>query len=212
MVWLKCKKGLSVLKAMAAPSLPVVSKCGAQCHWLWTRPHNNGTNLLKLDRVQNEAVWVILRTTKDTPIETMRFMLDFPPMQTRQKVEQVKAYFSAIENRHNPLHEAVKDAKGCRRVGHVLDGSSRGLNTASMPADRAQANQGVGKVPKPIPASPWDTPARKLGKALLRLASRQNSQRSSFSFKKTTRPYSVHWCLSHQRPVIVVLHCQAWCS
>jgi len=39
-----------------------------------------------------------LRTTKDTPTETKRFMLDLPPMQTRQKVEQVKAFFSAVEN------------------------------------------------------------------------------------------------------------------
>ena len=34
------------------------------------------TNLLKLDRVQNEAVRFILGTTKDTPTETMMFMLD----------------------------------------------------------------------------------------------------------------------------------------
>ena len=68
-------------------------------------------NLLKLDRVQNEAMRVILGTTKDTPITTMRFMLDLPPVQTRQKVEQIKAYFSAVENPYNPLHEAVKDSK-----------------------------------------------------------------------------------------------------
>ena len=41
------------------------------------------TNLLKLDRVQNVAMRVILGTTKDTPIETMRLMPDFIPMQTR---------------------------------------------------------------------------------------------------------------------------------
>ena len=41
-------------------------------------------NLLKLDRVQNEAMRVILGTTKDTPTENIRFMLDLPPMQTRQ--------------------------------------------------------------------------------------------------------------------------------
>ena len=35
-------------------------------------------------------------------------------MQTRQKVEQVKAYFSAVENPYSPLHEAMKDTKGCR--------------------------------------------------------------------------------------------------
>ena len=47
------------------------------------------TNLLTLGRVQNEAMRVILVTTKDTPCEIMRFMLDLPPMQTRQKEEQV---------------------------------------------------------------------------------------------------------------------------
>ena len=41
----------------------------------------------------------------------MLHLLDLPPMQTRQKVEQVKAYFSAFENPHTPLHEAVKDTK-----------------------------------------------------------------------------------------------------
>ena len=41
-------------------------------------------------------------------------MLDLPPMQTRQKVEQIKAYFSAVKDPHNPLLEAVKDTKGCR--------------------------------------------------------------------------------------------------
>ena len=56
------------------------------------------TNPLNLDRVQNEAMRVILGTTKDTPIETTRFMLDLPPMQTRQKVEQIKAYFRAVRN------------------------------------------------------------------------------------------------------------------
>ena len=66
------------------------------------------TNLLKLDRVQNETIRVILGTTKDTPIETMQFMLDLPPMQTRQKVEQIKAYFSAVKNPHNPLHQSMK--------------------------------------------------------------------------------------------------------
>ena len=57
---------------------------------------------------------VILGTTKDTPTETTRFMLDLPPMQTRQKLEQVKAHFSPVKNPHNPLHEAIKDTQGCR--------------------------------------------------------------------------------------------------
>ena len=71
------------------------------------------TDLLKLDRVQNEAMRVMLGTTRDTPIETM-IILVLSPVQTRHKEEQVKAYFGAVENPHIPPHEAVKDTKECR--------------------------------------------------------------------------------------------------
>ena len=95
------------------------------------------TNLLNLDRVQNEAKRVILGTTEDTPTETKRFMIQLYPMQTRQKMEQLKTYFSAIENPHSPFRKAMKDTQGMQTgMGQVLNGSSRGLNTASMPADR----------------------------------------------------------------------------
>ena len=43
------------------------------------------TNLLKLDRVQNVAMRVILGTTKDTPCETTRFMLDLAPTNTNHR-------------------------------------------------------------------------------------------------------------------------------
>ena len=49
-------------------------------------------------------------------VRAKRFILVLPPMQIRQKVEQIKAYFSAVEKPHNPLHEAVKDTKR-RRLG-----------------------------------------------------------------------------------------------
>ena len=53
--------------------------------------------------------------------------------------------------------------------------SSRGVNIASMSADRTQANQGMGKIPKPIPVHlVLDTSTGKLGKALSRMASRQS--------------------------------------
>ena len=47
--------------------------------------------------------------------ETVRFILHLPTMQTRQNVEQLKAYFSAVKTPHNPPHEAAKDSKGCRQ-------------------------------------------------------------------------------------------------
>ena len=42
------------------------------------------SNLLKLDRVQNEAMSVTLRITKDIPVEAMRYLLDLSSMETRQ--------------------------------------------------------------------------------------------------------------------------------
>ena len=137
------------------------------------------TKLLKLDRVQNEAMRVILGTTKNTTTETMRFMLDLQPMQTREKVEQVKTEFTAVENPHNPLHEVVKDTKGCS----VELGKSSSI--ASV------------KVPKPIPASPspQDTLTRKFEKALLRMASRQNDVRDQAFYSRkqqTSKSPCVH--------------------
>ena len=52
---------------------------------------------------------VILGTIKDTPSETIQFMLDLPLMVTRWKVEQVKAYFSTVENPSSTLQEPVKN-------------------------------------------------------------------------------------------------------
>ena len=57
--------------------------------------------------VQNEAMRVFLGTTKDTSIEPKRYLLDLPPMETRHKMEQVKAYLNAMQNPKNPLYNAV---------------------------------------------------------------------------------------------------------
>ena len=114
---LRCKKGLSALKAMASKGIE-----RRHLFLLYQSVIDYGlglttlsqSNLLKLDRVQNEAMTVILGTTKDTPIETMRYLLDLPSMETRHKEEQVKAYLNAMQNPKNLLHDAVKEEKGCR--------------------------------------------------------------------------------------------------
>ena len=118
---LRCKKGLSTLKAMASKGIEqrhlfllyqsVILSVIDYGLGLTTLSQSN---LLKLDRVQNEAMRVILGTTKYIPIETMRYLLDLPSMETRHKVEQVKAYLNAMQNPKNPLHDAVKEEKGCR--------------------------------------------------------------------------------------------------
>ena len=52
-------------------------------------------------------------TTIDTPIQAMRCLLDLPSIETRHKMEQVKACLKAVQNPRNPLHGAVKEEKGC---------------------------------------------------------------------------------------------------
>ena len=152
---LRCKKGLSALKAMASKGIEqrhlfllfqsVILSVIDYGLGLTTLSQSN---LLKLDRVQNEAMRVILGTTKDTPIETMRYLLDLPSMETRHKVEQVKAYLNAMQNPKNPLHDAVKEEKGCRLArGKFMDGPSRTINPACVQSHRAQASKGLGKTP-----------------------------------------------------------------
>ena len=87
---LRCKKGLSALKTMAAKGID-------QRHLFLLYPSVilnvidyglgltilSQSNLLKLDRVQKEAMRVILGRAKDTPIEAMSYLLGLPSMKTR---------------------------------------------------------------------------------------------------------------------------------
>ena len=85
----KRNKGLSVLKVMAAKGieprhlfLPYQSVVLSVIDYGLGPTTVARTNPLNLDRVQSEAMRVILGTTKDTPTEITRFMLDLPSMQT----------------------------------------------------------------------------------------------------------------------------------
>ena len=55
-------------------------------------------------------VWV----SEMSPIEATRYLLDLRSMETRHKEEQVEAYLNAMQNSKKPLHDAVKEEKGCR--------------------------------------------------------------------------------------------------
>ena len=118
---LKCKKGISVLRAMSTKGIEqrhlfqlYQSIILSVIDYGLGLTTISSTNLQKLDRIQNEAMRIILGTTRDTPTEAMRHVLDLPPVETRQKIAQVKAYLSAVENPQNPLHKATKESKGDR--------------------------------------------------------------------------------------------------
>ena len=144
------------------------------------------TNLLNLDRVQNEAMRVILGNTKDTPVETIRFMLDLPPMQTRQKVEQVIAYFSAVGN----SHKGCRLARGKSWMGHAQDSILQVCQRTELNKPR----NGKGTQNRFRRLNETLLPENLL-KALSRMASRQNRVRDQASHSRkhqTARPHSVH--------------------
>ena len=130
-----------------------------------------------------EACWVprglfihshcLLFPQTGSPTETMQFMLDLPPMRTRQKVEQVKKPHCSMEPR-----KTQRDADWDRQVLDLGQAEESVLKIYQLTA-RDQANQGMGKVHALILTPLRDTPARKPEKALLSQQAKW-IQRSSF--------------------------------
>ena len=93
--------------------------------------------------------------TRTHPIETMRFMLNIAT--TNAKQTKSGAGQSILQHHRKSSQSTPQSFAGYKEMqtgtGKVLDGSTRRLSTASMPADRTQANHGIGKVLKPVLAS-----------------------------------------------------------
>ena len=138
-------------------------------------------------------------------------MLDLPSMQTRQKVEQVKAYLTSLVSSKIPTTHSTKPWK--TQEDADLDGTSLGwirLRTqycdyASWPRNGkgTQTNSGISVRHSCLKT--WESTIRKGQQAKLsdiKLLIQENS-----------KPQDLIVWFSHQRPVRVGLHCQArWCS
>ena len=171
------------------PPLPTVLKHGTQCHWLWTGPHNNGTD--KSTKAGLSVEWGNASHTRNHQGHTHwdHEVHARPPTNANQTESGAgQSILQCRRHPHNPFHEAVKDKGMQIGMGQVLDGASRGLNTASMPADRGQAIQGVETVPKPILVSLQDTPATKLGKALLRWPAGKTESEIKLLIQENSKP------------------------
>ena len=131
-------------------------------------------------------------------------------MQTRHKVELVKALLQYCWKSTNPTQKSVKDTKRCRL--------GRGKSwVASWPVKLIKDGKGTQTIfGTTIRHSilPENLRIKALHADNGQQAKCTQSQRSSFSFKKTvtTGSHSVHWWLSHQRPVRVGFHCQTRCD
>ena len=142
-------EGYSCKRHWRTPPLPTVSKFGAQRHWLQTRPYNNGTD--KSAKVGQSAERGDASHTRNHQGHTHWDHKVHARPSTNANQTESGAGQSILQCRRKspePTPRCRERHKGMQTgTGQVLDGPSRGLNTASMPAGRAQANQGVGKVP-----------------------------------------------------------------
>ena len=90
------------------PPLPAVSESGAHRHCgLLDLTTTSQTNLLRQNGVQNEAMRVIGNHRE----HDKWFKLDLPPLQDRQTVEQVKAYFNAEKKKKKHKIHFMKPRK-----------------------------------------------------------------------------------------------------
>ena len=99
-------------------SVPVVSECDTQRHWLWSGSHN-GVSVQPAEVGQGakrSKPWESFSGQQKTPIEAMCYLLKLSSIESSQKVELVKVCLRASQNPKNLLHDAVKEDKGCRQA------------------------------------------------------------------------------------------------
>ena len=109
----RCKKGLSALKAMAAKDIELRHLFLLyQSVTLSITDYCLGLTTLSQSSLLKEG-------GKRSHDKCMCYPLDLPSVETRQKVEQVKAYLTAMQNPKNSLLDAVKEERGRRLASHV---------------------------------------------------------------------------------------------
>ena len=110
----KARKGLTAMKVMAAASMPqrilillyqsLVLSVVEYGLGLLTLPKYA---IARLETIQNQGMRVILGCTRDTSGVAMRYVLDFPTMNTRHKLAQVKAYLRVTADEQHLLHHKI---------------------------------------------------------------------------------------------------------
>ena len=68
----------------------------------------------RMERIQNEAMRIILGCTRDTACRAMRYLLDFPTIEERIQVCRARAYLRINANTQHPLHSEIRKVKGSR--------------------------------------------------------------------------------------------------
>ena len=141
----KCKKGPSVLKALAAMGfeqrhlfLLHLSVVLSATDYRLGLTSMTQTYLPKLDKVQNEATRVIPRRTQ--PLRPRDTIARHSTNANQTENGAGQSILQCRQKSPQPTPWSRERYKWMQTgTGQVLDWSSRGLCTASMPADRTQA-------------------------------------------------------------------------
>jgi hypothetical protein len=75
--------------------------------------HSN-TQIDKLERIQNEAMRIMLGCTRNTSCRAMTFLLDFPTIQNRKSLCRARSYLRISADTQHPLHSNIRSKKGDR--------------------------------------------------------------------------------------------------
>lgn len=110
----KCKRGLAFLKTMAATHLEqrllfliyyqVVLSVIEYGLGILTLSRSQRE---RLERIQNEGIRIVLGCTRDTPIQTMRYMLGLLSISSRHSLTQARSYMRVGDfgQEKSPTHE-----------------------------------------------------------------------------------------------------------
>jgi hypothetical protein len=113
-VVMKASKGLSSMTVMAAANCEqqnlVLLYQGLVLSALAILILSN-TQIDKLERIQNEAMRIILEFTTDTSYRAMRYLLDFPTIQTRINLCRARAYVIISADTQHLLHCEIRSKK-----------------------------------------------------------------------------------------------------
>ena len=106
------------------PPLPTVSKCGAQGHWLWTRPLNHGID--KSAKAGQSAEWSNASRTQNYQGHTHwdQVVHARPPTSSNQTQNGAcQSILQCHQNSYQPTPQGCERHKGMQ-TGRVLDGPS----------------------------------------------------------------------------------------
>jgi ribonuclease HI len=72
------------------------------------------TQFERLERLQNEAMRIVLGCTRDTACRAMRYLLDIPTMEGRTRICRARAYLRISADKLHPLYSEIRKQKGAR--------------------------------------------------------------------------------------------------